>query len=464
MNPLQVIQKLQANSQGVAVRSTIYRHCHLTNNPLIITGYHLAGDIGAPVALVYGRLLDESPKCLVFCEPRDRDLRFRILAEFASDVIDYINSTTRTDSAAQIITPNQTFANWLFGIVGRFTRSSDYSARPGQVLPPARIPRAGKFLSFYHNLPPTSSLCIPMADELARHFETGQLASEDLNLHTMLGWINPFEGLSGFESAEIAEKTPPAGPLSDPNWDADKLAYHIDAYNDPSKDMFKDDIEYSLKTAVLNQLLPTWDACVRGYSVLTNIDPAPSVASRWGVDCSDWYEHKSKVDRGDARFASILTPINSAKKIRFFERKVQDMEAEMALDDPLIMARFIANGEAVCGEVIAVDPNRKIIPEGKKKPCKRPLIEIVSHQLFHKPVGTILFSSLHPDIETEIVSIDGLRVTVQVNKGANLPKTQYKLPAIGDEIVLSPLQRSPYYPQAELSIVPWTHAMSEDAH
>ena len=90
--------------------------------------------------------------------------------------------------APQLVVPNAATADWLGGIVGRFTRNlrSD-----GDAPAPLSVPLAGKHLSFFADLLPGSSLVLAATDALTIHWQTGQLPSEDLNLAALLGWIDP---------------------------------------------------------------------------------------------------------------------------------------------------------------------------------------------------------------------------------------------------------------------------------
>ncbi len=50
MNPLDTYLSLRAAEQGRAIARVSRRHVHLAirPRPLVVVGYHLAGDLGAP--------------------------------------------------------------------------------------------------------------------------------------------------------------------------------------------------------------------------------------------------------------------------------------------------------------------------------------------------------------------------------------------------------------------------------
>ena len=48
-------------------------------------------------------------------------------------------------------------------------------------------------------------------------------------------------------------------------------------------------------------------------------------------------------------------------RLRILEARTENLQREMAWDDPLVMAALIASGEALAGRVVAVDPERRTL-------------------------------------------------------------------------------------------------------
>ena len=194
MNALHTHQALLAAAERRAVAKTTRRHLHLSPSPLVVVGYHLAGDPGAPLGLLWGSNQAEEPRSMVVPEPRNRGLRFEALAEFATEFMSYLSKFEERDesglcrNAPQLVVPNAATADWLGGIVGRFTRNLKTD---GDGSAPPSVPLAGKHLSFFADIDPGSSLVVAATDALTTHWQTGQLPSEDLNLGALLGWIDP---------------------------------------------------------------------------------------------------------------------------------------------------------------------------------------------------------------------------------------------------------------------------------
>lgn len=454
--------KLRAANERQAISKAQFRHVHLSNKPFVVIGYHLAGDVGAPLALMWGTDRNAIPECVIVPEPRDRQCRFEALDKFSCALTEYLNkfaNNGRYDEAPQIVTPNRATAEWLFGIVGRFTRNlqSDGS----ELAAPPSVPLAGKHLSFFHNLQPGSSLVLPATEILSMHWQTGQLSSEDLNLSAALGWIAPEKEGCGPESAKNGEGLPPAGPISDPNWDAKTLSKLVMNWHNSETEAGRADVRCELETEVREQLTHTWYECWQSLTLVSSLPEANAVSSRWSRDCAAWNKHFTAISNGEAYFRNIPTPVQSAKTLSILEKNTTDFHAEMALDDPLVMASYIASGEALSARVLDVDASRKIVPEGKSRRACRPLLVLNSNLPFSRPIGTQLYLTSAPGVEVEILSISGETIQAQVNKGANSSSTFGLLPNVSDEIVLSPFTNSSYYPGQDYVEIPWTHRLEK---
>lgn len=470
MSTLDAYLALRAANERRAVPKATCRHVHLSNRPLVIIGYHLAGDVGAPLALMWGTDRSTRPRTAVVPEPRNRQLRFDALAMFGYAFVEYLAAYSETTSerrrggqtefvcvdAPQIVVPNRATFEWLFGIVGRFTRHLRTDGSPA--VPPI-VPLAGKHLSFFHNLLPGNSLVLPATEILSTHWQTGQLASEDLNLSALLGWIAPGEDTDGPAAAREGEVLPPAGPLSDPNWDAEVLSDLIGQWHAARTDATRTAVWGEFDAEIREQFNHTWEECWHALHLLDALPEGGSVADRWDRDRERWTRHHIAMAKGTARFRNIPTPVQSAKTLNLLERTTTDLQAEKALDDPLVMAAYVVSGEALSARVASVDATRTI--PGPKRRVRRPLVTLEPLLPFNRPAGTVLFLASAPEIEFEVVSATGDVVHVQVNKGAVSRRTLGRLPNPGDEVVLSPFGNSKYYPPPQYGEVPWTHRPPE---
>lgn len=466
MTALRTHQTLQAAADRRAVATTTRRHVHLGSRPLVVVGYHLAGDPGAPLALVWGTARDQAPHCMVVPEPRNRALRFEALDQFATELLAYLSRFEPLDDAGtcvdapQLVVPNAATAEWLGGIVGRFTRNL---RTDGDAPPPASVPLAGKHLSFFGDLLPGSSVVIAATDALTLHWQTGQLPSEDLNLAALLGWIDPPEGLDGPAAARLGEQAPPAGPDSDPNWDAEVLAELIQSWHAAGDDQVAQAaVREELEEEIREQLMPAWRDCWRALDQLGALPAGDHVAGRSLSDRKAWTAHCARMAEGRAFFRNIPTPVQAAARLRFLESRTEELQREMAWDDPLVMAGLVASGEALAGRVVAVDRDRQALNSNGRRQ-RRPMITVEPVLDFARPAGTTLYLSTHPSVKLEVLPNDasGL-IRAEVLKGANQTKTVGLLPTAGDEIVLSPYGRAEFYQRSSVQEIPWTHLQLVD--
>jgi hypothetical protein len=65
------------------------------------------------------------------------------------------------------------------------------------------------------------------------------------------------------------------------------------------------------------------------------------------------------MDLGTARFRRVPTPLQAARTLNRVEERTEELAAQMSLDDPAVMARAVARGDAAAGTVVAVDPTRR---------------------------------------------------------------------------------------------------------
>jgi hypothetical protein len=414
-------------------------------------------------------------------EPRNRDLRFAALAAFATDINEWLGRFHRTEiqtrpargrrpatttrecvNAPQIIVPNPSTAKWLFGTLGRALR---YLRPDGDNPVDASIPLLGANLTFLdgRRVIPGSCLSLVAAEVLTQHWVTGQTEPEDVNLATALAWIDPPEGQSGVQAAEEAEASvQPAGPVPDPGWDADVLEGVIDSYRTRRRGGVPEDkaIE-ELRDVVVEALLPAYNGCFDAVALVTDLPEAASVSTRWANDRWFWTRHVERVLAGAAHFRRVLSPLGAASLLARAEDAVSELERQMALDDPLVMARILARGEGLSSEVLSVDVDN-VEPGRGRATVRRPLLRVAPDEVFDRPVGTTLFLVDNPRVATTVWDLapDGT-VTLKVHggHGRNRDDALSALPDVGDRATFTPIGSSSFYPNTLPDEVPWTHLM-----
>ncbi|MGY1805796.1 hypothetical protein ACI8AF_00325 [Blastococcus sp. SYSU D00669] len=483
MDPFDTYVRLRAQQERRAVPTATRRHVHLSDRPFVVAVYHLAGEIGAPLAIMWGTNPDPAEASfLAVAEPRNRQERFEALDRFGTALDTYLQPlwpryesrrvvrgelivTEMSEDAPQLVVPNAATAAWLFGVVGRFTR---YLPIDGDDPVPVPVRRLGQNLTFLGQASATPGSCVALAatDILNMHFMTGQLDGEKQNLATVLGWIVPPAGLDGAEAARAAEAHPPAGPLPDPNWDADVLEDLVARYHAAPDERRRQQVHREIASAAREQLEPAWRDTWRALQVVRALPEAGRVPDRWTEDRRQWAHHSARMDRGEAWFAIRPNPLQAARNLARAERATQELEAQLALDDPAYMARAVARGDAVAGEVRAVDPSHWEIVNGRR--ASRPRIILQAAIPFTAPIGTQLRLAANPAVTAELVGIETRSPTEQdlifnVVAGANVASTRGRLPAVGSRAVLSPYGGSTFLPSPLPDEVPWTHVLPEPA-
>jgi hypothetical protein len=415
------LARFEAVSSGRAQPGATVRHRHLSARPLVLVPLTTAGEAGAPLGALVGTDRD-APRLLVVEQPRDRDLRFAFLADLADAVLPYIDSyadvveaaeRSETDpetgkrvkvevdlcaDAPQLVVPSRAGVDLvrLLGRSTRFRRTAEQDPEAPHPAPP-RVPLLGRWLTHYGERArvPGSSLLLALSDVLARHWATGQSGVEDQHLGALLAWIDPPAGLDGAAAARDAELRrdakgqllcPPAGPATDPAFDNKLLAPAIERYDRArtalaaaEDGLTADDrlgelaaAEREIHALVESRTRPTWDAVWRGLDLLRALPEGAHVADRWTRDRWSFTAHRDRIVAGEPPQPRRDDAVTAANKLATREREQARLEAQEALDDPLVMAGRRLAGEAFAGVVVEVT---EAYSEGRR-PSPRPLLTV----------------------------------------------------------------------------------------
>lgn len=513
MSLITTLARLEAVESGRAQPMTTVRHRHLTDRPLVLVPLTTAGEAGAPLGALVGTDRD-APRLLAVAQPRDRDLRFAFLAELAEAVLPHIESyadviepaeRSETDpatgkkvkveaelctDAAQLIVPSRAGIEFvrLLGRSMRFRRTAEDD--PDTPYPaPARVPLLGRWLTHYAERArvPGSSLLLAGTDLLGRHWATGQSSLEDQHLGALLAWIDPPAGESGAGAALRAELArdrggqllcPPAGPATDPDFDNRLLAPAIEKYDRArtslaaAEDGLAADARLAELTAAEREtrallagvLRPTWDAVWRGLDLLRELPEASRAEDRWTRDRWSFTGHRDRVRSGEPPQPRRDDAVTAARKLASRETAQAQLEAQEALDDPLVLAGRRLAGEAFLGEVTGVE----MTYSESKRPSPRPLVTVrtdeqpqladrvkVYRSLDGKP-QTAEFAGYGPQEEGTAPALV-LRITDRMGRGRE--PAPGSVPEPGDRIAWTLFEHDqrggPKLPDPEET--PWTH-------
>ncbi|BBC33464.1 Membrane protein [Streptomyces graminofaciens] len=439
MSLIATLARLEAVSTGRAQPAATVRHRHLSDHPLVFVPLTTAGEAGAPLGALVGTDRD-APRLLVVPQPRDRDLRFAFLAELADIVLPYVDGyadaveaaeRNETDpetgkrvkvevelcaDAPQLIVPSRTGVDLvrLLGRSMRFRRTAEQDPEAPHPAPP-RVPLLGRWLTHFGERArvPGSSLLLALTDLLSRHWATGQSGVEDQHLGSLLAWIDPPEGESGEAAARRAELArdaegqllwPPAGPATDPAFDNKLLAPAIERYDRArlalaaAEDGLEADdrfgeltaAEREIRALVESRTRPTWDAVWHGLDLLRALPEGAHAADRWTRDRWSFTGHRDRIVAGEPPQPRLDDAVTAANKLAAREREQARLDAQEALDDPLVMAGRRLTGEAFAGEVTDVV---MAYSEGKR-PSPRPLVTVRTQDRPHLGERAKVFRSL----------------------------------------------------------------------
>lgn len=420
MSLISALARMEASAAGRARPAATVRHRHLAERPLVLVPLTTAGEVGAPLGALVGTDRD-APRLLTVEQPRDRDLRFAFLARLADAVLPHIESASddveweerrETDpetgkkatvqvelcaDAPQLLVPNAPGADLvrLLGRSMRFRRTAEEEPDAAHPAPP-RVPLLGRWLSHYGDRArvPGSCLLLSMTELLTRHWATGQSHLEDQHLGALLSWIAPPDGLTGAEAALLAEVErdaggrllrPPAGPATDPAFDNTLLAPAIARY-----DARVPGAEEEVRELIAGQLRPTWDAMWQGVDLLRALPEGERVPERWKRDRWSYTMHRDRLRAGEPPQPRRDDAVTAAAKLASREQAQARLEAQEALDDPLVMAERRLAGEAFTGEVVAVE---MAYSEGKR-PTPRPLVTVRTEDAPHAAAGGKVYRAL----------------------------------------------------------------------
>ncbi|WP_225822805.1 hypothetical protein [Streptomyces naphthomycinicus] len=508
MSLISTLARLEAVDSGLAQPAATVRHRHLSDRPLVFVPLTTAGETGAPLGALVGTDRD-APRLLVVPQPRDRDLRFAFLADLADAVLPHIDAyaasveaaeRTETDpetgkrvkveaelcaDAPQLIVPSRSGLDFvrLLGRSMRFRRTAEQDPDAPYPAPP-RVPLLGRWLTHYGERArvPGSSLLLALTDVLSRQWATGQSGLEDQHLGALLAWIDPPRGTTGAEAARRAELArdaagqllcPPAGPATDPAFDNKLLAPAIERYDRArtalaaAEDPLEADDRLAALTAaerdvrdlVESRTRPTWDAVWQGLDLLRALPAGAHVEGRWTRDRWSFTGHRDRVLSGEPPQPRRDDAVTAANKLATREREQARLEAQEALDDPLVMAERRLAGEAFAGEVTDVVP---AYTEGRR-PSPRPLVTVRTADRPHLAERAKVYRSLNGRPQSaEFVGYedDGVLVLRILDKmGRGKEPEPGSVPARGDRVCCTLFEHEQRggakLPDPEET--PWTH-------
>ncbi|RZD77657.1 hypothetical protein [Streptomyces albidoflavus] len=482
MSMLSALAHVEAMENMTAVCLTAFRHHRLSDRPMVIIPLTMAGEAGAPLAVMAGTTKRDMT-LLVVPQPRNRDQRFAFAADLGRVVMDYINSyrqdrrgegeRSQYTNVPQIIVPNQGGINALADL-GRMCR---FRSTTGAHAVPEVVPEFGMWLTFLVDTAEMTgtSMLLPLTTMLTEHWATGQSTLEDQNLASLMAWISPPRGVSiaqALEEAENPDVCPPAGPSTSPEFDNRDLAPAIKRFDtahalgDPHRLAMA---RTELSELIAGQVKPTWRLMWSAISILRSVPEAPQTTRRHDRDCQLFTSHSDYRDAGGLPQRKRDTAVSAARRLSKLERALSDFEAAMAFDDPFVLADRRSGGEAFAGPVVASQPHRTATT-AKNTTVPRPWATIRTTDPLRLAAGTKLISpTMQKGHKAVVVSTipdgDATLVTVEITAGMGRARTPKpgSVPDPGQHVAYLPdpgWRPNPSFPDSDHT--PWTHSATPD--
>jgi hypothetical protein len=469
MNHLDVSLAARVHRSGRALRTAKFRHRRLLPRPLAVVLYQLGAEPFSAAAIGWGDR-QERLTFRVAGEPRNRDLAFALLLEFAHwfnhrfeapaadrETIsrgDYTFSRSR--SAPQVLVANSATAKMLDRLGRRLAYLPTDGPRPAD----EALVRLGRHLRFLsnHAWVPGQQLLVSLTDLLNDHWITSQSEVERQSLAALDAFIDPPDGVHGFDAAARVEDNS-IGPVP-VGEDDERLAPLVERFNKLRSDRTTPTVVKPLLGPIEDHYRPlvrrVWDLLWRCRDREAKFTEAASVVRRWVEDRETYTAHMNWMARSGLR-RTRQTPRQAAMTLRELEEAQRLLEAEEACDDPLRMIPYLLQHKAVCGRVVAVDREHRELATRRLVP--RPLVTLRSPDPCLMPLGKELWWSVRPEGREYVVHAidpapDGwLLVTLKLMTGI----TAAELPAVGSEACFSVHNTRPAPPLTLPRTEPWTH-------
>jgi hypothetical protein len=150
----------------------------------------------------------------------------------------------------------------------------------------------------------------------------------------------------------------------------------------------------------------------------------------------------------------MLDPLNAARLLHRSENGVAELARQQALDDPRVMEELLADGDALRGEVVTVDPTNRV---GRSF---RPLITLIPEPSYPHAAGATLYWTERVQTAGEVVAVDAVAGTVTLQLSGGMGGGQPGpdlLPGPRQIVLFSPHGDGSYFPPTLPDRLPWTH-------
>jgi hypothetical protein len=465
MSSLETLQSAEAFVAGRAVPAAMVRHRRLAGQPMAICLFSLGAEPFSVAAVQWGTEPD-NPRRAVAGEPRNRDLLFASLVNFAADFNAYFEAAWATHTVhvnrngreiaevaqpPQILVPNRESV-MLLGRLGRRLRFVENA--------PDELLRLGAHLAFLreHAVVAGQQMIVAATELNDLHFhmalndwERGSLSAQDAA-------IEPPAGATGHAAAAEIDIIP-VGPRPDATQD-DRLR--------PLLERFTRDRAGTTDAATVAPLLGAINAHYQGLladawrltwrtreRLLEDLPEARMVSRRLEADAVQYVSHMQLMDQGIRRRTRQTVAQAIALRARW-EHSNSRVAAQQAYDDPLQMVDVLLSGQAMIGAVRHVDVDHWI--QGPTNMVRRPRVELELEGPCPLLPGDEVHWDLDPDRDYKIEMVTprpgGGDLVTLLLLNPNAPA----LPVAGDLMCVATLSVEERFRGTSAPNVPWPYA------
>ncbi|MDG4865746.1 hypothetical protein P8605_47115, partial [Streptomyces sp. T-3] len=217
--------------------------------------------------------------------------------------------------------------------------------------------------------------------------------------------------------------------------------------------------EREIRDLVESRTRPTWDSVWRGLDLLRALPEGAHTADRRISDRWSYHGQRERILAGEPPQPRRDDAVTAANKLATRETAQTRLEAQEALDDPLVMAGRRLAGEAFAGEVTEV----VMAYTESKRPSPRPLVTVRTDDRPHLGERAKVYRTLEGKAQSaEFVAYDEsgavvLRLLDKMGRGKE-PEAG-SVPGKGDQACWTLFEHTPRggakLPDPEET--PWTH-------
>lgn len=366
---LRALLAADAYKNGRAVRSTLFRHRAIEDDPIFLVAWSNGFDPFACTAIAFGQG-HAPPKLFVMSGAHDRDLEAREFGAAARRFCELFDAYGAASSLVehhgrklevpvrlpQIVIPNRATLG-LLGRMGRRLVGIEHRDAALQGL--LRRFAAHLLWIVRHADLPGQQLVLPCTEFLNAHWVSAMSALECESLFALEAWIDPPARMRGFEAAVSTERFS-AGPQPKPE-DAQSIARLYGAREAARKGAAEDAAVCAARAAIegffRDLTAPVWTLLLGIAQREREVAGAAHLPRRIERDRIAYGLHQERLDKmlADPRGIRFIEGARGAALRRDeLERAAALLEVEEAIDDPLKMLPRVLAGEAIEGQVHSV--------------------------------------------------------------------------------------------------------------